>query len=345
MSNYEHRYRRSLVRRVWSLLTLGSVIVAAMTSPTFAVGTILSTGFESPFVPGQLQGQQGWTVSGGGTSTATVENSVVNSGSQALQVTKTAAANNDRRWAVPQTGFPTGGFVVVDWDMRVAQTVGNTGFGPFFGMEGYDADINPYVLGSLGVDATTGEVLYQMQGTGEILAGPVVNFNQWHHFRMVFDFVTDTYRGFVNGTQVANTGFVDGGFGLNDFTDADISAFAAGGDLASQTAGGNAWFDNLVVRDAPFGDYDVDGDVDAADFAIWRQTFSNTVSPAGNNADGNRNAKVDAADYVMWRNWLGTGVGAGSGVSASVVPEPASVGLLVVAGFGAATLSRRRVAV
>ena len=50
----------------------------------------------------------------------------------------------------------------------MTQTTGPGDYGPFFGVDTYDADVNPYVLGSLGVDAKTGDVLYQLQGTGDL---------------------------------------------------------------------------------------------------------------------------------------------------------------------------------
>src|SRR4051812_37129120 len=90
---------------------------------SLAASTILSTGFESPYVPGPLQSQPAmppsWITAGAGGSTAMVETSIVNSGSQAVQVVKAAAANTDRRWAIPVTGYPTQRFMIIDWDMRV----------------------------------------------------------------------------------------------------------------------------------------------------------------------------------------------------------------------------------
>ena len=98
-----------------------------------------------------------------------MQNSVVHAGSQAVLVTR--AANSDQRWAVPdQVGFPTQRFVTVDWDMRVSQPSNLTAFGPFFGVDSYD-DLGTFgQLGSFGVDATTGELLYQLQDTGELVA-------------------------------------------------------------------------------------------------------------------------------------------------------------------------------
>jgi hypothetical protein len=324
MSNLKAMFQRPLHALVGGLCIS---LIGPMGIESHAASTILSTGFESPFATGALQGQQGWVTAGSGGSTATVQSSIVNSGSQAVQVVKAGAPNTDRRWAVPVSGFPTQRYVIVDWDMRVSQPTNMTAFGPFFGVESYDADIAPYLLGSLGVDATTGDVLYQSQDDGVLAeSGTAVTFDQWHHFRIVLDFHTDSYRGFVNGALVSTTGFVDRGYGLDNFTDADISTFAAAADPTSQSLSASAVFDNFVIRDGLLGDYNLDGAVTAADYQQWRTTFGNSVSPASNFADGNSNGVVDAADYVIWRNNLGasvvSGAGAGSALESVVVPEP-----------------------
>jgi hypothetical protein len=296
-----------------------------------AAATILSTGFESPFTPGNLINQFGWKAAPtNGFSTATVIPNGGVSNSQAVEVLR--IGGSDRRWAVPNlVGFPSQRFVAVDWDMKVSQAPASTGFGPFFGVDTYDDSPGPQVLGSLGVDSSTGDVLYQLQDTGTLQeTGVEIAFDQWTHFRIVLDFATDTYYGLVNGSVRAVTGFVDRQFGLDNFTDADIAAFAAGADSVSQSLSSRAVFDNFVVRDGLAGDYDVDGDVDSNDYSRWRATFGTQVLTPGHHADGNSNGIVDAADYVVWRNNLGTslfsgtGTGAAVGLSAAIsaVPEP-----------------------
>jgi hypothetical protein len=304
------------------------LLLGTGTTVASAAGTIISTGFESPYSPGPLEGQFGWVAAGSGSSSATVQNSVRHSGTQAVQVVR--SANSDRRWAVLHSGLPTRSLVAIDWDMLVSQTPNSSSFGPFFGMEAYDdSGATLGLIGSLGVDATTGDVLYQIQDTAVLTeTGENVVFNQWHHFRLLLDFSTDTYRAYFDGDLVATTGFADRHLNLNDFTDADISAIAAAGDPAGLAAASSAVFDNLVIRDG-FGDYDADGDIDAADYALWRSSYGLTVQFPGMGADGNNNGIVDTADYVVWRERFGSGQSSGAG-AVNLVPEPASLCLALV---------------
>ena len=326
--------RRVVFGPFWLVLALAGVQNAS------AASTILSTGFESPYTPGPLQGQPTdppkWVTAGSGGSSATVQSAVVKTGTQAVRVDKLPAASpasTDRRWAIRGTGYPTQRFVIIDWDMRVSLASNVGGFGPFFGMEAYDDTVNPnlpYVLGSLGVDASTGDVLYQAQGSGFLTeTGTVANFGQWNHFRLLLDFASDTYRGYFNGALVANTGFVDGSFGLDHFTDGDIAALDAATDPVSLGNSASAYFDNVVIRDGLLGDYDIDGDVDAADYTRWRTTYGNAVSPAGNLADGNQSGIVDAGDYVIWRASLGANVASAAGLSGNIIPEPSTLFMLL----------------
>jgi hypothetical protein len=104
---------------------------------------------------------------------------------------------------------------------------------------------------------------------------------------------------------------------------------------------------SILPVEAIDGDYDWDGQVDAADYVVWRQNFSSTSML---DADGNVNGIVDAADYSVWRNnfgrsLLGSATAAAMGASmppllaGPAVPEPASVvvvgtaiGILIACG-------------
>lgn len=84
------------------------------------------------------------------------------------------------------------------------------------------------------------------------------------------------------------------------------------------------------------GDYNGNGAVDAADYALWRDTLGH--SGGGLAADGNGNQQVEAGDYDLWRSRFGQA--AGGGAVGVAVPEPATYGLLLIAA--AANRWRRR---
>jgi hypothetical protein len=81
------------------------------------------------------------------------------------------------------------------------------------------------------------------------------------------------------------------------------------------------------------GDFNHNGIVDAADYIVWRNSLSQSVS-VGSGADGNFDGVVDNLDFAVWQSNFGrTLAGNGSGSSAlSSVPEPASY-LLVMAAI------------
>jgi hypothetical protein len=62
---------------------------------------------------------------------------------------------------------------------------------------------------------------------------------------------------------------------------------------------------SAVIPQQP-GDYNVDGVVDAADYAVWRNSLGTHVIP-GTGADGDGNGFVDNDDYEIWINNFGQG--------------------------------------
>jgi hypothetical protein len=93
----------------------------------------------------------------------------------------------------------------------------------------------------------------------------------------------------------------------------------------------------VSVVPALAGDYNANGVVDAADYAVWRKMLNQTgAAPA---ADGDDNNVVDAADYDIWRANFGRMVGGSAGVSSSLaVPEPTSIFMVLSAVLAGAFL-------
>jgi hypothetical protein len=239
-------------------------------------------GFSTTFLTtGQLEGQinppgEGQVISpgqwlrtqGSSVNTAVVQSAVFAPGGGTQSVKVMRNTNSDTRWAVPVNalGYPDypnpappetqQPCICITWDMNVTQSAGNgtTTFGPFFGVEAYDDDGNPVgLLGSLGVDSATGEVLYQAAGSGFLTTtGSTVAFGQWNKFQIKLDYSDHTYSTFLNDVMMGTIQFVDQANipgGLNQFSDADIAAVAAAGDPASLALTGTAYYDNFLVRE------------------------------------------------------------------------------------------------
>jgi hypothetical protein len=82
----------------------------------------------------------------------------------------------------------------------------------------------------------------------------------------------------------------------------------------------------VVAGSAFSADFDLDGDVDAADLVVWKSSFG-----AGGGADADGDGDSDGSDFLAWQQQLGSG----AAVSAlRTVPEPAGYAL----GLGACTM-------
>jgi hypothetical protein len=77
------------------------------------------------------------------------------------------------------------------------------------------------------------------------------------------------------------------------------------------------------------GDFDIDGDVDGADFVIWQTNFPKAIGATPITGDADNDGDVDGADFVAWQTHFPT-----SSSSASYsVPEPSCLALVVAAAF------------
>lgn len=100
---------------------------------------------------------------------------------------------------------------------------------------------------------------------------------------------------------------------------------------------------DVRVMNYPKGDYNFDGTVNMADYAIWKADYGSTTKAE---ADGNGNGRIDAADYAIWRNTFGQTSVPGSGsveLDALPAPEPTTA-MLYVSGLLAClnAICRRR---
>jgi hypothetical protein len=112
------------------------------------------------------------------------------------------------------------------------------------------------------------------------------------------------------------------------------------GDAFGQLAG------QVRVKPNLAGDYNGNDLVDAADYTVWRNRLGSHFDLNGNGDETGESAGVvDSADYDFWKAHFGEMAGSGNGsagASPSLVPEPASATLLLLAAVGLVTFRRSR---
>ncbi len=90
-----------------------------------------------------------------------------------------------------------------------------------------------------------------------------------------------------------------------------------------------------VLPDLPNnGDFDVDDDVDGADFLTWQRGFGLDAGAPGSSGDANNDGKVNAVDLSIWEENFGSTIVVSSSVFSSstlTVPEPSSQLLVEIA--------------
>jgi len=84
--------------------------------------------------------------------------------------------------------------------------------------------------------------------------------------------------------------------------------------------------DNIALEVVLLGDYDSSGQVDAADYTVWRDDLGQVGTNLA--ADGNSDSVVDENDYILWKaNFGGTSSPANVGIA--TVPEPRAMFVLL----------------
>lgn len=236
-----------------SVVKLGLVAAAVAAAAPLASAAVIydSGGFESPrFTANQpLAGQDvavGPWLKDPGNVTANVSTVNAFSGSQSVEV-KHTTGQTATRWAVLKSHVPSPGLNIVDIDadVRVQQAASNgSPFGPAFGLEAYDG---PNLIGSLTIDAFTGDVLYQETGTGFLAAAGTTPTGVYHHLKLRVNFGSGTYQTYVDNVLRRTEAFVDAG--AAGLTDAPITVFDTTGNNTAPS--GTAYFDNYTITAIP----------------------------------------------------------------------------------------------
>lgn len=155
-------------------------------------------------------------------------------------------------------------------------------------------------------DPNAGEQLYETLTSDDAIRGPM--------FQIVYERYLER-TGLAPGTKMPQSSNVTGSFGRADIrlqVDDDGELY-----ILSKSDG----MIRAVTGPEPLpGDYNYDGNVDLADYAVWKSGYGTTVPRLGLWADGNKDGVVDAADYAVWRDHAIFEGGDGS----IAVPEPAS---------------------
>jgi hypothetical protein len=94
-------------------------------------------------------------------------------------------------------------------------------------------------------------------------------------------------------------------------------------------------------------DFNGDGIIDLADYAIWKAHVGIMSGASVLDGDADGDGDVDGADFLKWQRNVGksmpwNGAGSGSGNQLSTVPEPTSL-MLLACGSLALAFGRRRV--
>jgi glucose/arabinose dehydrogenase len=150
------------------------------------------------------------------------------------------------------------------------------------------------------------------------------------------DLTTGAYFHII-GNEEPGVGHPDGFVATHDtLYISDISP--SGGLGAGQANTGRIYAIRSLVAQLA-GDYDGNGNVDAADYIFWRDTLGSTSQLA---ADGDRSGTVDAGDYSLWRQNFGLAIDMTlANTSQTSVPEPVTITYALVLATFNLWMSRR----
>ena len=113
-----------------------------------------------------------------------------------------------------------------------------------------------------------------------------------------------TYDAATNTASFTFPGYPDGMLPPGDYT---AMIYGSLPDLFGNQMGTETPLSFTVATVPPTlpGDYNQNGEVDAADYIVWRKTLGATGLPVNSGADGDGDGEVTQADYQVWRGHFG----------------------------------------
>ena len=222
--------------RAIAIPSLLIAFVLAVAIPATHAGTIYATGFENPpFTLGNLVGQDGWQEFG--TTSVDVQTSVVYAGSQAVWVDGSASSQSGPY----HSDFSTGPLVGLSAYIYLASSSTQSSWQ----FAGLGSGLFPFI-GGIDTDPSNNNILLITAGlpvVGTITRGA------WHNVYFVFNFTTQKYNFWLDGTQLgSNVPFCgDNGPCLGEH----VASYGTG--FFDTFGGGNdsGYLDNYSVSNVP----------------------------------------------------------------------------------------------
>ncbi len=92
---------------------------------------------------------------------------------------------------------------------------------------------------------------------------------------------------------------------------------------------------NALAHIAPYADFNLDGTIDGNDFGVLMANIGMATGASLEQGDADGDGDVDGEDFLVWQRSIGPAINlatfADSALGSNTVPEPATIGLLVVA--------------
>jgi hypothetical protein len=221
-----------LTTPTFKLIGISGLFISYLTGMN--ASTLYSTGFETPtFNTGQLAGQNGWT-DDGNASHITVENTFVNTGSQAVQFSASGASGQTGVFLADNYVVPAASPVItmtVDYYRASGGTASER-----VDVSGFDQNANG--LGLVRWDANNG--LEIVSGNSDTVSNGLLSSNTWEAISIAYNFSNDTFSVYLNNNLVkANLPFYQGGATSTEFLEGGLFIQNPGTDLT--------YFDNYSV--------------------------------------------------------------------------------------------------